>query len=240
MSSSAAISEDRRRISSSRDDVEGARAPRCASRSLSTAGKWPSWRAASASSRRHVREIQRGRIEEDRLGAQIGFRRRCLRSSSSRTSKQRAVCGSGCAQPLTTTSLSSRSGAPSVELEADEPAQRMADESGAGRRRAPSISASTSSAMSSTVTSVRQRRGRCGRCRDGRRGGRDSARSARRGWAPSKRPSRRGPARGSGPSPSSGPCHSYQSPAACGHQPICATQAISTSRPGFTSPHWMQ
>ena len=24
------------------------------------------------------------------------------------------------------------------------------------------------------------------------------------------------------------------------HQPVCATEAISTTRPGFTSPHWMQ
>ena len=70
-----------------------------------------------------------GGIEEDRLGAQIGLRA-AVCSSASRASKQRRKCGSGLAQPLTTTSRSSRSGAEG-ERQAGEAAGGMADETGA-------------------------------------------------------------------------------------------------------------
>ena len=121
-----------------------------------------------ASSRSRCSRDPVRRIQEDRLGAQIGFEPAVAQQRQPR-SKQRRICGSSDAQPLTTTSRPSRSGARERERQPDQPAGRMADQVRALDARARR-SVRARRRPCPRRSGRRAARGRCGRCRDGRRG----------------------------------------------------------------------
>ena len=174
-----------------------------------------------------------GRVEEDRLGVDIGLRAALPEQLEARVEASRDVR----IEPRPAVD-DDPLGQSASELQPDQPADRVAEESGPVDARArPSRRGRPRPSRRST--SGRREARRSGRCRDGRRAIPDGLRQ--RGQI--GRPIRARAAQAGREDQDRAVVRTVKFiPEARGvrHQPICATLAISTSSPGFTRPHWMQ